>query len=433
MLMPSMSGPTDATGSTEEHRAPELDARAGSEPALIVAFPEPKALALPPNRDPIGRAWFEAQGLADSEISAAHLSVGRAGGSVTIRDLGSRNGTFVDGRRLPPEEPARLGDGAVLRVGRTLMVYRDELVGPRQPSGPIGALVGPFGLRAVARAIDSIERRPPRAVLIEAETGSGKELVAEAVAECLRPGRPRVAVNVAGIPAGVFESTLFGHVAGAFSGSGKGGRGLIAAHDGGVIFLDEIGELPLELQPKLLRFVENGELLPVGADRPVRADVLVVAATNRSLAEMIATGTFRRDLHARLAGACVEIPPLRDRVEDLFAIALGLAARRGEGYDLDATDVEAVERLMLHAWPSNVRELDSVLERVAATEPRPALRLAAVQQVLGGPPSRQTATLTVERVRQALAAHGSQSQAARALGVTRGQLLRFLKANAGEG
>src|SRR5262249_38679043 len=156
----------------------------------------------------------------------------------------------------------------------------EELSGLRHPSSAIGSLVGPFGLRSVARAIDAIERRPPRAVLIEGETGSGKELVAAAIAKSLRALRPMGAVNIAGIPAGVFESTLFGHVAGAFSGSGKGARGVIASHDGGVVFFDEIGELPLELQPKLLRFLESGELHPVGADRPMHADVLVVAATN---------------------------------------------------------------------------------------------------------------------------------------------------------
>src|SRR5258706_15372170 len=157
---------SEEAGSTEEHRAPDVDARVASEPALIVAFPEAAALPLP-STDTIGRQWFEQHGIADPKISGAHLSVARAAGTVTIRDLESKNGTFVDGRRLPAREPARLADGTVLRVGGTLMVYREELFGPRHPSPPVGSLVGPFGLRSVARAIDSIERRPPRAVLIE--------------------------------------------------------------------------------------------------------------------------------------------------------------------------------------------------------------------------------------------------------------------------
>lgn len=349
---------------------------------------------------------------------------------MTVRDAGSRNGTWIDGQRLPPGEPARIADGAILRLGRTLLVYRDELRGSRQASPPIGALTGPFGLRAIAETLDAVQQRPPRCVLVEGETGTGKELCAAAVAERVRPGRPFVAVNVAGIPAGVFESQLFGHVAGAFSGSGRGARGVIAAHDGGVVFLDEIGELPIELQPKLLRFLENGEMLPVGADRPTRADVVVVAATNRALERMVLDGAFRRDLFARLSAARIELPPLRERVEDIFPISQTLVARRGERFDPSVVDVEAVERLMLHPWLNNVRELSAVLERTAAIEPPPALRLTAIQQVLGPAPLRQAAALTVDRVEAALAATGgNQSRAARELGVTRGQLLRFMKAS----
>jgi len=385
-------------------------------------------LDLPRSGEPVGRDWFERHRLADNRISTAHLLFTRAGGAVSVEDAGSRNGTWLDGQRLGPSARARLTDGAMLRLGRTIIVYRDELLGARMPMPPRGPLVGPFGLRAVSETLDGLARRPPRCVLIEGETGTGKELVAGAIAEAVRPGRPYVAVNVAGIPAGVFESQLFGHVAGAYSGAGKGARGIIAAHDGGVVFFDEIGELPPELQPKLLRFLENGELFPVGADRPSRADVVVVAATNRSVDRMVAEGAFRRDLYARLAVATLELPPLRERREDLFAIACAFALRRGEKYDVAAVDVEAVERLMLHDFPNNMRELYAVLERVAAADPPPALRMAAVSRVLGAPVSQRREPLTRGRVDAALRAnHGNQSQAARELGVSRGQLLRYLK------
>src|SRR5688572_15577516 len=205
---------------------------------------------------------------------------------------------------------------ARIRLVRTLLVYRAELEGPRLATSDTGPLVGPFGLRTVLGVLEMIRRRPPRCVLVEGETGTGKELIAAAVAHTARPGKPFAALNVAGIPAGVFESQLFGHVAGAFSGSGRGARGVVLAHDGGVLFFDEIGELPLELQPKLLRFLENGDFLPVGADRPAHADVLVVAATNRSIERMVAEGRFRQDLHARLSAVTVEVPPLRERIED---------------------------------------------------------------------------------------------------------------------
>lgn len=425
-----MTGARGTGAGTEEHRAPDLGDASRGAPALLVAFPGPAVLDLPRAGEAVGREWFEQQGLADNRISTTHLLFTRSGGALFVEDAGSRNGTWLDGERLSPAARARLNDGAVLRLGRTVLVFREELVGPRVPAPPRGQLVGPFGLRAVTETLDAIARRPPRCLLIEGETGTGKELVAEVAAQAVRPGRPYVAVNVAGIPAGVFESQLFGHVAGAYSGAGKGSRGIIAAHDGGVVFFDEIGELPPELQPKLLRFLDSGDVFPVGADRPTRADVLVVAATNRSLERMVAEGTFRRDLFARLAVATLELPPLRERIEDLFAIACAFALRRGERYDVSMVDVEAVERLMLHDFPNNMRELYAVLERVASSDPPPGLRMAALSQVMRGPISSRRGSLTRERVEAVLLANkGNQSQAARELGVSRGQLLRYLKSS----
>jgi transcriptional regulator of acetoin/glycerol metabolism len=414
---------------TEEYDTPSSEESSSGEAALLVSFPQSRALPVPLSGQRIGREWFEAHGVDDPKVSAVHLEFSRSAGSVALADVGSRNGTWIDGSRVSAGERAKLADGSIIRIGRTLMVFRRELQGPPEPTPPIGGLVGPFGLRSVAAELDAIQRRPPRCVLIEGETGTGKELAAAAVADRLRPERPYATLNVAGIPAGVFESQLFGHVAGAFSGSGRGARGVVVAHNGGAIFLDEIGELPLELQPKLLRFLENGEILPVGSDRAIRADVVVIAATNRSLEKMVEAGAFRRDLYARLAIASIELPPLRERPEDIFEIAMEIAARRGERFDSAMVDVEAVERLLLHTWPNNVRELHAVLERIAATNPPPSLRGASVKQVLGAVPPRQSSALTTERVMSTLnACNGNRSQAARALGVTRGQLLRYLKA-----
>lgn len=415
---------------TEEHGVPDFGESPRGEPALLCAFPKLAVFAIPSPGTPVGREWLEENGIADTRVSGAHAKFARIGGRLAVEDAGSRNGTWLDGQRLSAGERANVADGAILRIGRTLLVYREELLGPRMPSPPSGDLVGPFGLRAVTELLTSVSRRPPRSVLIEGETGTGKELLAAAIAAVVRPNRAFMAVNVAGIPSGVFESQLFGHVAGAFSGSGKGSRGIILAHDHGVVFLDELGELPLDLQPKLLRFLENGEVLPVGADRSLRADVLVVAATNRSLERMVQDGTFRRDLYARLATQTIELPPLRERPEDLFDVASALVARRGERFDTTSVEVEAVERLMLHDWPNNVRELNAILERVAAIDPPPALRIAAVNRVLGPAPERRLGILTRERVEAALAACGNnQSRAAKELGVSRGQLLRFLKSS----
>src|SRR6185437_15841791 len=166
----------------------------------------------------------------------------------------------------------------------------------------------------------------------------GKELVARAAASALGHATPYAAVNVAGVARGVFESQMFGHVAGAFSDARTAAPGIVVAHEGGTLFLDEIGELDMDLQAKLLRLLENREVLPVGAQRATRVDVLVVAATNRDLEEMVARGTFRRDLFARLAMARVRLPALRERCEDVFAVA-GELARRAGG-DLAAERVE---------------------------------------------------------------------------------------------
>lgn len=416
-------------GETEEHAAPALDDDHGGEPALVVAFPASRALPLPPSGTPVGRDWLADHGIEDTKISREHFALTRAGGGVQIADVGSRNGTWIDGHALTPNTRSPLRDGAVVRVGRTVFVYRSELAGSFDPAPPIGELVGPFGQRAVAATLDGLRRRPPRNVLIEGETGTGKELVARAIADMLRPGKPYGPVNVAGVAAGVFEAQFFGYVAGAYSGSGKGSSGIVARHEGGTVFLDEVGELPLELQPKLLRLLDNRELLAVGADRPRHVDVLVVAATNRPLDAMADGGTFRRDLLARFAVARVELTPLRERPEDIFAILQTLAGRAGDAFDPAQVEVEAVERLLLHDYPANVRELEGVFARAAAIDPPPVLRFATIQRLLPGPASRP-GPLSVDRVQAALAqAAGNQSHAARALGVSRGQLLRFLKAN----
>src|SRR6185312_9661983 len=188
-------------------------------------------------------------------------------------------------------------------------------------------LVGPYGLRAVAQPLEGLPRSRPGNVLVEGETGAGKELLARAAAAALGRASPFAAVNVAGLARGVFESQMFGHVAGAFSDARGASPGIVAAHEGGTLFLDEIGELDLDLQAKLLRLLENREVLPVGAQRPVRVDVLVVAATNRDLQVMVERGGFRRDLYARLAMARIHLPALRERREDLVAVAAELARR----------------------------------------------------------------------------------------------------------
>ena len=233
---------------------------------------------------------------------------------------------------------------------------------------------------------------------------------------------------MAGVASGVFESQLFGHVAGAFSDARQAAKGVVQHHEGGAVFLDEIGELPLGLQPKLLRLLENREILPVGAESPTEVDILLIAATNRDLQTLAEEAKFRRDLYARLAEAQIPIPPLRERVEDLYAIARSILAKEPDPIDPQTIEVEAMERMMLDPWLNNVRGLIALFRQLRTVDSEPGIRRWAVDDVLGSlslPAS--TGHLSKALVEDALSAcDGNETQAARRLGVTRGKLRRFL-------
>lgn len=411
---------------TSQHRGPVKPQNMRQRPALVCAFPRPFAVALPEGGVTLGRSWLAEQGRVDSEVSNEHLRIERSNGRFSLLDAGSRNGTWVNATRLAPGERTALDEGAVLRIGRTLLVFREHLRGSLEPSPVAAGLVGAFGLREVEQALGDLARSAPDTVLIEGETGVGKELVAHAVAAALGREAPFAAVNVAGIAAGVFESQMFGHVAGAFSDARKSAPGIVVAHQGGTVFLDEIGELDLDSQAKLLRLLENREVMPVGASRSSNVDVLIVAATNRDVDELVQQGQFRRDLLARLCKMRIVVPALRDRREDLFELATALSQRDGVPLPADAVEVEAMERLMLQDWPSNVRELDAALAAVRRVDPEPGLRLWAVQEVVGEGAARSALTTQVVEAAVA-AADGNLAAAARDLGISRGRLLRFRK------
>ncbi|HTJ82064.1 MAG TPA: sigma 54-interacting transcriptional regulator, partial [Polyangiaceae bacterium] len=189
-----------------------------------------------------------------------------------------------------------------------------------------------------------------------------------------RKDKPFVAFNCAAIPRELFEAELFGYRRGSFTGATSDAPGVIRAADGGTLLLDEIGELPLELQPKLLRFLENGEVAPIGVRKPIHVDVRVVAATHRDLASLVREGRFREDLYYRLHVVPLRIAPLRDRKEDILPLARSFAGRLTGGAG-PAFAPDAVRALLAHAWPGNVRELRNVIERALAFAPgAPVLR-----------------------------------------------------------
>jgi len=246
------------------------------------------------------------------------------------------------------------------------------------PSGPIAMSDSPSGsellpemigasaaVRELARMVRLVAPRSST-VLIEGETGTGKELVAKAVHTLSpRAAKSFTVLNCAAIPESLLEAELFGHTRGAFTGAVHSRTGRIEAAHGGTLFLDEIGEMPLGLQAKLLRFLESGELQRVGENEVVRVDVRVVAATHQHLEQRAAEGTFRLDLYHRLAVFPVEVPALRDRMDDLPLLAEHFLARMGREMPRKSLRVNAVRKLAGYSWPGNVRELKHVLERGA--------------------------------------------------------------------
>jgi len=298
----------------------------------------------------------------------------------------------------------------------------------------------------------------PIAVLIEGETGTGKELVARGIHRASARGEaPFLAVNCAAVTETLLESELFGHRRGAFTGATADHRGLFEAASGGTIFLDEVGEMPLSMQAKLLRVLQQGEIIPVGDTRARKVDVRVISATNRDLNAEVARQAFRQDLYYRLAVFPIELPPLRARPEDipLLVDRLLRAATTRHQRDLTGIDPAAIDTLQRHAWPGNVRELENVLERAVALS-RPgeligiahfpaALRradsarpvaaagpaIAAAAAVNGAPttPLREArAAFEADYIRQMLNANNRNvSRTARALGLSRVMLQKKMK------
>lgn len=403
--------------------------------ALVMVFPVQVAVDLPAQRVPLGRAWIAGLGVAGGRVSNRHLQFHTQGSTVGVEDLQSKNGTFVDGVRLAPGERCSLREGAVLRVGPAVFVYRSRFVGAATPSDPIGGLVGPFGLRPLAAQLSDLERvvgARAAPILIQAESGAGKELLAEALAKRLRARGKAIRVNAAAVPGTTFESYLFGHARGAFTDAKVESLGVFREHDGGTVVLDELGELPLELQPKLLRMLDSGEVQPVGG-RGGKVDVLVIASTNRPLEEAVAAGRFRRDLLERFAWR-LSLPPLRERAEDVLAIAAAMAQRqRGVALDPAAIDALAVEVLLTCPWSAgNARELWRCLELAATRAPPGALTLEAVNHALdqmpSSRPSRASGSFTEAQLNAALReTGGNQSEAAKLLGVGRGSVTRRLQ------
>jgi two-component system response regulator AtoC len=282
-------------------------------------------------------------------------------------------------------------------------------------------------------------------VLVTGESGTGKEVLARSIhAQSPRRKSAFVAVNCGAIPEGLLESELFGHAKGAFTGADRARNGLFRDADGGTLFLDEIGELPLALQVKLLRALQEEEVRPVGGSKARKIDVRVIAATARDLESDVASGRFREDLFYRLNVLRLEVPPLRERREDVPLLLDHFLARFRDamGKEVRGVNDEALDRLVAHSWPGNVRELENVVERALILADSDTLSLRDLPDAIASPPAGNSddalpADLSLKRARRIaeievirralLATSGNRTHAARFLQISHRALLYKIK------
>jgi transcriptional regulator with AAA-type ATPase domain/pSer/pThr/pTyr-binding forkhead associated (FHA) protein len=310
-----------------------------------------------------GRSRRLVLSIPDAHMSANHARLLRAPEGYLLEDAGSKNGTKVNGITC---DRALLRDGDLLEFGCTFFLYRNDAwaIGTPDTQGCLGASCGLATLiPSLLEQLRECERvaRSQLPVLILGESGTGKELVARAVHEVSERRGAFVAINCGALPESLVEAELFGTRKGAFSGAVEDRPGLFRTSHEGTLFLDEIAELPLEAQAALLRVLQESEVLAVGATRPVRVDLRVVAATHGDLQQRVAAGTFRADLFARLAGFTVRLPPLRERREDLGILLAQLLGRALGGRKPPALSNDAARAIITYDWPFNVRELEKCL------------------------------------------------------------------------
>ena len=306
--------------------------------------------------------------LSDERVSRLHLGVRESGGRFLVRDLGSKNGTLYEGSLVTE---VRVGPGATFKVGRSFLRIQPRPqpleVSPSQ-ARRFGDLVAESLAMREIFAVLELAAGSDVTVLLEGQTGTGKELAARAIHErSARRGGPFVAIDCGALPETLLESELFGHLRGAFTGAAQTRAGAFQRAHGGTIFLDELGSIPQAVQARLLRVLEERVVRPVGADQEKRVDVRVLAASPIDLTIRVAEGGFRPDLFYRLSVVRVVLPPLRARREDLPALVTEMMRRRG----LLAGKIAGpnLDRLTAHTWPGNLRELRNVLDRAIALSP----------------------------------------------------------------
>ncbi len=410
----------------------------------------------------------------DEQVSRTHAVLRVSDHGCEFEEGNSRNGTYLNGTRC---DGAILRSGDILRLGRVTLMFIDlddssspslpELVpggatwgGKMNSVGEMASVAGSTRyLLGESSAIRKVERLVFRAartdvtVLVTGESGTGKELVASSVhRNSRRRSMPFVALNGAVLRGSLLESELFGHEKGAFTGALARRQGSFEMADGGTLFLDEVGELPLETQASLLRILEGKGFRRLGGTSMIAPDVRLVAATNRNLLEMVSQGHFREDLYYRLAVVHIDLPPLRDRDEDVVLLARHFLEEISQevGVRIQGFGESAVESLRRYPFPGNVRELRNLVERavlfsdgerIEHLEMGPgsyseSLESSGLPSVSGhsSAPFLSIEELVQQHIREALSrAEGNKSQAARLLGIDRATLYARMKKHGIEG
>ncbi len=356
---------TDATKPMQPLRRESLeDSAARVFEVSVVSGPDAGKSVVGRDKVLVGKGPAARLQLSDEAVSRLHLEVEPRADGVRVRDVGSTNGTFLSGARihqLTVHEEAHLSLGTtVLRVAVV-----DRAAGTAPSRGVFGKVIGRGP--AMQALFAKLERASvtDSTVLLLGETGTGKEVIAESIHQAsLRKGGPFVVVDCGNMAPSLIESELFGHTRGAFSGAVSERKGAFLEADGGTVFLDEIGELPLDLQPRLLRVLESGTVKRLGEDKPRKVDVRIVAATHRDIEARVRDGSFRQDLYFRLAVVVARIPALRERPEDIPLLVRHFVSQMGRG-DFELPP-DLGRGLQAHDWPGNVRELRNVIERALA-------------------------------------------------------------------
>jgi DNA-binding NtrC family response regulator len=375
--------------------------------------------------------------LRDPSVSRRHAVISAGADGFQLEDLGSTNGTEVNGVGV---KAGRLPASCRVVIGDTTLAF--EAKERRIPSAPLAAdrLEGLVGSSEPMRALSGLIRQIAPTEVLHGETGSGKEVAARALhALSKRREKPFVVVDCANLDRELVGTELFGHKKGAFTGATDAHRGAFERAHGGTLFLDEIGELPAELQSRLLGVLQRREVQPIGAEVPRPVDVRVLAATHRDLEAMSQGGGFREDLWFRLAVFTLELPPLRERLEDVPSIARETLTELSAGAPPPALSDGALAALRTHAWRGNVRELRNVLHRalvLAGAGPIEAAHLKLAPGAATGAPSKPITSspgASLEDAERAVIADafakndGNLARTAKALGIARTTLRRKLR------